>query len=58
MNLVCMISMLVSGVVDNRFETLSGQPKDYNWYLLLLEHKAISGKSKDQLTQIWDNVFE
>jgi hypothetical protein len=41
------VNMLTSSVVDHGFELLSGQAKDWDWYLLFFR-KACSIKEKKQ----------
>ena len=55
-----MVSVLSSSVVDRRFESRSGQTKDYNIGICCFSSKdaALRRKSKDWLARKQDNVSE
>ena len=55
-----MVSVLPSSPVDRRFESRSGQPKDYKIGICCFsaKHAALRRKSKDWLTWNQNNVSE
>ena len=56
-----MVSVLASSAVDRRFESLSGQTKDYKIDIcrFFAKHASFRSKSnKNWLARIQDNVFE
>jgi hypothetical protein len=53
-----MISVLASCAIVYVFKFWSDQTKDWNWYMLLIEHAALRRKSKDWLAWNQDNVSE
>ena len=53
------ISVLTSSAVDHRFESWSGQTKEYNICIgCFSKHTALRSKRKDSLARNQDNVSE
>ena len=55
-----MLCMLALSVVDHGFEPQSGKTKDYKIGICCFsaKHTVLRSKSKDQLAQEQDNVYE
>ena len=55
-----MVSVVASSAVDRRFESLSGQTKDYKIDICRFsaKHASFRSKSQNYSARIQDNVFE